>query len=313
MHLFARVGVVTLFGMAASAAQAQDLPAPGAGAPAPVAPSDPAATSAPADPGAPPPPTKAGPRPPRRGDFDAGGQLRLPSGPDEMGAFASFNWVAVDAVGRYYLLDTVTVTGRAPLAIVRPDTVGGAGGGAIEPAMVGGVDVALRAALPKGPFAPTRYKTDVALTVSGAYARAGAMLLGPKDYPLFVGDFEPGLTAGLEARVKLSSLVDFVTTPVWIYQRGDVESVSGVQVPMTAVVALGSLVKVSADLAVNTGDDYAFGADDGGRIAAGGSLTVKLGPILTHVGAGTASLLAGGVYPTVTDGFYLDLDVKYAK
>lgn len=307
--MFARVVVVSLFGVSTSAALAQDPPDPGAGAPAPVAPTDPAATPAPADPGPPPPPATTGPRQPRRGDFDAGGQLRLPSGPDEMGAFASFNWVAVDAVGRYYLLDTVTVTGRAPLAIIHPDTVGGA----IEPRMLGGVDVALRAALPKGPFAPTRYKTDVALTVSGAYARAGAMLLGPKDYPLFVGDFEPGLTAGLEARVKLSSLVDFVTTPVWIYQRGDAEAVSGVQLPMTAVVALGSLVKVSADLAVNTGDDYAFGADDGGRIAAGGSLTVKLGPILTHVGAGTASLVPGGVYPTVKDGFYLDLDVKYAK
>jgi|JI10StandDraft_1071094.scaffolds.fasta_scaffold01503_10 hypothetical protein len=312
MRSFARVVVVTLFVASASAALAQDLPPPGGSAPAPAAPTDPAAASAPADPGAATPPATTGPRPPRRGDFAAGGQLRLPSGPDEMGAFASFNWVAVDAIGRYYLLDTVTVTGRAPLAIIHPDTVGGA----VEPSMIGGVDVALRAALPglpKGPFAPTRYKTDVALTLSGAYARAGAMLLGPKDYPLFVGDFEPGLTAGLEARVKLSSLVDFVTTPVWIYQRGDAEAVSGVQLPMTAVVALGSLVKVSADVAINTGDDYAFGADDGGRIAAGGSLTVKLGPILTHVGAGTASLLPGGVYPTVKDGFYLDLDVKYAK
>lgn len=306
MRIRARV-VVAALGLVAATAQAQELAAADAGAVAPPAPAAPAA-AAPADPGAAPPP-KAGPRPPRRGDFDAGGQLRLPSGPDAMGAFASFNWVAVDAVGRYYLLDTVSVTGRAPLAIIHPDTVGGA----VEPSMIGGVDVALRAALPKGPFAPTRYKTDVALTVSGAYARAGAMLLGPKDYPLFVGDFEPGLTAGLEARVALNSLVDFVTTPVWIYQRGDAEAVSGVQLPMTAVVALGSLVKVSADVAINTGDDYAFGADDGGRIAAGGSLTVKLGPILTHVGAGTASLLPGGVYPTVKDGFYLDLDVKYAK
>jgi hypothetical protein len=38
---------------------------------------------------------------------------------------------------------------------------------------------------------------------------------------------------------------------------------------------------------------------------------VKLGPVLAHAGAGTASLLTGGLYPTVKDAFYIDLDVKY--
>jgi hypothetical protein len=38
-----------------------------------------------------------------------------------------------------------------------------------------------------------------------------------------------------------------------------------------------------------------------------------LGPIITHAGAGVASLLTGGAYPTIRDSVYIDLNVKYAK
>lgn len=301
MHRSSLVVVALLGGL--DAAQAQPSPVGPAGTAAPAAPAPVAPTTA--TPAAP----RAAPASPRRGDFDAGAQVRLPGGPDELGQFATFNWVAVDAVGRYYLLDQVTVVGRAPIAIIHPDTVGGT----IEPATFGGVDVALRATLPRAPFQPRAHPTDVAVTVSGAYARAGAMLLGPRDYPLFAGDFQPGFTAGVDARLRLSSLVDVVTAPVFVYQRGDGEALDGVQLPLTAVVKLGAVVQLGADLAINTGDDFGFGADDGGRIALGGSLTVALGRLRAHAGAGTASLLTGGAYPTVTDGFYLDLDVRYAR
>src|SRR5436190_9871221 len=49
---------------------------------------------------------------PGRGDFDAGGQVRLPSGPDEAGQYAAFNWIALDLKGRYFLLDGVTLNGN---------------------------------------------------------------------------------------------------------------------------------------------------------------------------------------------------------
>ena len=60
-------------------------------------------------------------RQPKRGDFDAGGQVRLPSGPDDAGKFATYNWIAADLKGRYFLLDTVTVNGNIPLAVKKPD------------------------------------------------------------------------------------------------------------------------------------------------------------------------------------------------
>ncbi len=255
-------------------------------------------------------PAPAGPRPPGRGDLDAGGQVRLPSGPDEMGQFASFHWVAVDLQGKYYLLDSVTVNATMPVALIKPEALPDG----TEPSMFGGAAITLDARLPKLdlPLATRAMKdTDLGVTLTAAYMRQGAMLLGPRDYPLFTGGFEPGVAAGLTTKVKLGSVVDLRLLPQILYQRGETEAANGVQVPMSLIVKLGSLLAVSADLAVNTGDDYALGADDGGRIALGAAIDVKLGPIATHLGAGLASLLTGGAYPTIRDSMYFDINVKY--
>lgn len=66
------------------------------------------------------------------------------------------------------------------------------------------------------------------------------------------------------------------------------------------------------DPGIFTGDDHSFGASGDGRLAAGGSLTVKIGPMLAHAGAGAASLLTGGMYPTVRDSFHVDPNVRQA-
>lgn len=257
-----------------------------------------------------PPPEDPKAKEPKRGDFDAGGQVRLPNGPDEMGTYATFNWIALDLKARYYLLKSVTVNGNIPLAVKKPDTFGGAA----DPRLIGGMSVRLDAMLPAMPKMPfIKYETEVGLSLTAAYMREGAMLLSEKDFPLFLGDFQPGFSGGLITKVKLSSLLDFSLVPSWVYQKGSAESVTAVQIPMSLIIKLGSLIKVSTDLGIFTGDDYSFGGDNGGRIAAGGSLTVKLGPILAHAGVGVASLLTGGFYPTIGDSLYIDLNVKYAK
>ena len=249
------------------------------------------------------------PKKPGRGDFDAGGQARLPSGPDEMGEFATFNWIAFDLKGRYFLLDSVTVNGNIPLAVKKPDTFGGA-----DPRLIGGMSMSLEARLPKLPFQPKMWDgSEVGLVLSGAYMREGAMLLSEKDFPLFVGDFQPGFSAGLITKVKLSSVIDFSTTPVFVYQSGTDDALTAVQIPVSTILKVGSLLALSADLGIFTGDDYSFRGKNGGRLAAGGSLTVKIGPILAHAGAGVASLLTGGLYPNISDSVYIDLNVKYAK
>jgi hypothetical protein len=317
MHSWPRSALVSvvLVALVRTAAAQQPPPAPPTDpyAPVPTAPTAPPPSpymGSEASPPAPaaPPGADAPDMPPGRGDFDAGGQVRLPSGPDEMGAFATFNWIALDLKGRYFLLDSVTVNGNIPLAIIKPDSVGG-----IEPKMIGGMAVTLDAKLPRMPFQPEYSTTELGVTLGGAYMREGAMLLSEKDFPLFVGDFQPGLTAGLIVNLKLSTLLSLATRPVFVYQSGSEESITAVQIPVSTVLALGSLLKVSADLGIFTGDDYSFGGDDGGRIAAGGSLTLKLGPILFHAGAGVASLLSGGAYPTISDSVYIDVNLKYAK
>src|SRR5688500_11521783 len=112
-----RLGLIAFVSLTASSALAQQAapqPPPASPAPPMPAPVMPTATpaSAPAPTGAPmgasdpnavaataPAPEKKGPKEPKRGDFDAGGKFRFPSGPDEAGAFDSFNWVALDANG----------------------------------------------------------------------------------------------------------------------------------------------------------------------------------------------------------------------
>src|SRR3954468_6908569 len=72
---------------------------------------------------------------PGRGDFDAGGQVRLPNGPDEDGAYATFNWIAFDMKARYFLLDQVTVNATIPLAVKKPDMIDM---GTVDPRLIGG-------------------------------------------------------------------------------------------------------------------------------------------------------------------------------
>lgn len=245
---------------------------------------------------------------PGRGDFDAGGNVRLPSGPDEMGEFATFNWIALDLGGRYFLLDSVTVNGTIPLAVKKPDDFMGQ-----DPSLIGGIDVRLEAMLPKLPFQPKDFKTRVGLVLGASYMREGAMLLSARDFPIYTGDFKPGFTAGAISDIKLSSVFDLSTRPLFVYQSGTDESLTAVQVPLSLILKLGSLVKLAADTGVYTGDDFSFSGDDGGRIALGASLDLKVGPIIVHSGAGFASLLTGGLYPEIGDSVYIDLNVKYAK
>ena len=250
------------------------------------------------------------PKEPKRGDFDAGGQVRLPSGPDEAGEYAAFNWIALDLKGRYFLLKSVTVNGHVPLAVKKPDMLMTGQ----DPRLIGGITARLEAMLPKLPKLPgIKYDTEVGLLLSVAYLREGALLLSQNDYPLFTGSFKPGFVVGPIMKVKLSSVVDFSLLPVWMYQSGETESLEAVQIPMSAIIKLGNVVKTSVDLGIYTGDDYSFGGSKGGRISAGASLTLKIGPILAHAGLGVASLLTGGLYPSIRDSVYVDLNVKYAK
>ncbi|MGE0548249.1 MAG: hypothetical protein AB7O24_11195 [Kofleriaceae bacterium] len=275
----------------ASSTPAASMPGPGVQAAAPPAEED-----------------KTKKKQPKPGDFDAGGQARFPNGPDEMGKYASFNWVAVDLKGKYVILEPIQIYGNIPLAVKKPDTVGG-----VDPKLIGGMSVTLDVKLPTGPFVPKNHEMDVGLQLTGAYMREGAMLLSEKDFPMFQGDFKPGFAGGLRTKIKMSSLVDFALTPSWVYQSGSMESQTAVQIPMSLILGLGSLLKVSADLGVYTGDDYSFGASNGGRISAGGALDIKVGPVIAHAGMGVASLLSGGMYPTIGDSVYVDVNVKYAK
>lgn len=248
------------------------------------------------------------PKEPKRGDFNAGGQVRLPNGPGDDGKYATFNWVAFDAKGRYYLLKYITVDGTIPFAVKKPDMALGQ-----EPSIVGGISTRLEAKTPPIGLPFVKEKSEVGVALGAAYMREGAMLLSDKDFPLFAGDFQPGFTAGVISRIRMGKVVDFNFNPQWVYQKGTDESLGAVQIPLSLVVSVGDILKLGTDAGIYTGDDYKFGGDDGGRISTGVSLDVKIGKIITHAGVGFASLLTGGLYPTVKESMYIDLNVKFAK
>jgi hypothetical protein len=267
-----------------------------------------AAISAPA----PPPDNK--PKEPKFGDFNAGGQARFPNGPDEAGNFASFNWVAADLKGRLYLLKTVTVNANIPLAVKKPDTIDM---GMTDPKLFGGFTLNLDARLPikKGALPMMKYDTDIGAILTFGYMRDGAMLLSEKDYPKFVGNMEPGFSGALVTKLKMGSVLDFSLLPAWVYQAGEMDASQAIQVPLALGIGLGSLLKLNLELGIYTGDDYSLRAKNGGRVATGASLDIKISHILIHTGAGAASLItdAAGVYPTISDSFYVDLNAKYVK
>ncbi len=314
--------------LVAIGASAYAQPAPPAAPTMPTAPTMPATPGLPNAPAMPPttepyptygvasaatpPPPPAGPKEPQKGDFDAGGQIKFPNGPDETGKYATYNWIAFDAKGRYNLLDFLTVNANIPLAVHHPDMLMSGE----QPKMIGGVNARFELMAPKLPSIPIfHYDMTLGLVASVAYMHAGAMLLSDKDFPLFVGDYKPGVTAGAIVKLKLSELLDFSMLPLWVKQANDGGALDAVQLPVALIIKLGSLVKLSAELGVYTGAGYSFGASDGGRIQTGGALDVKLGPILVHAGAGAASLITGpmSAYPSIRDSVYVDLNVKYAK
>jgi hypothetical protein len=261
-----------------------------------------------------PPEEEGKPKQPKRGDFDAGGQARFPSGPDEMGEYASFNWVAVDVQGRYFLLDWVTLNGNAPLAVKKPDMLATGQ----DPRLLGGMSITLEAVgkVPDMPLLPkAKHDRKMGLALTAAYMREGAMLLSAKDFPLFTGEFQPGLAGGLIMQVGLGEAVDFSLVPTFVFQSGTTENLTALQVPMALTLKAGNAVKLSTDLGIFTGDDLSLRPSRGGRIYLGAALDVKIGRIIAHAGAGFASLLTSevGPYPSIKDSVYVDLNARFAK
>lgn len=238
---------------------------------------------------------------PRRGTFDAGGKLRFPNGPDEMGQFAQFNWVAVDLQGRYFVLDQLSLEGLVLTAPVHQDL------GMTESKIFGGFLVGPTLNLDKA------FGIDVKL---GALTQ-NAVLLSAKDAPIYVGDLD--LAAKLGPWIKLHRFgLDLDLVPQVTFQNTD-DKIVALQVPVSAAVSLGRAFKLAAEVGIYTGDDLDPRPSQGGRIAAGAAIDVKVGHILVHAGAGFASLLTtddpsgGNLYSSIGDSVYVDLDAKYVK
>lgn len=229
-----------------------------------------------------------------KGKFNAGARARFPSGPDETGAYKSFNWIAVDVVGRYNVSDFVRTSLNVPFAVKKPDieglsTFGGfTGRGELGLGKIVGVGLTLGA------------------------MRDRAFLLSEKDYPLYTGPLTAGAALGPYLRLNVFDAVLVSLIPQVVLQYG---SGVAVQIPVSAKVRIGDLLQVGADAGVFTGEKLKMSAEGGGRIYAGAAAQLKLGPILLLTGAGVASLITGpgGFYPSIKESIYFDFNVRYAN
>lgn len=258
--------------------------------------------------GTPPPPEDD---PNAAGKFNAGGGLRFPGGPDEMGQYASFNWVALDLKGRYNPTSFSAVYVNVPLAVKHPDAPMGTPDN-LSPSMFGGMT--LRGEIGK-PF--------LGLQVTLGYMKEQSFFYSDKMFPYYFGDYEPCVSVGPYINIKRWG-VYFATAPTLVWQKaGDLKAPNGmdsdgggaVQVPVSAAVHLGSMLEVAADLGLATGYGFAFDASEMGNIYAGGSLTVKVKPVKVHLGTGVAALFTDPTAPyhSIGDSVYFDLNVAYVK
>ena len=130
--------------------------------------------------------------------------------------------------------------------------------------------------------------------------REGAMLLSERDFPLFTGGFEPGLAGGVVMKLKLSSAVDFSFVPTYVFQTGETENLTALQIPIALALKAGKTVKLSTDVGIYTGDDISLKPSSGGRISLGAALDLKIGKVLAHAGAGFASLITSSTLTIAT-------------
>lgn len=233
------------------------------------------------------------------GNFNAGGKVRFPNGPDEMGDFKSFNWVAVDLHGKYNITNMIGVGGTIPLAVKKPDGFSVFGGMLARPEL--------------------RLGATIGAYVDIGFLKERAVLLSDKDYPAYVEDADYTLATRVGPWIKLKANVVYLSVlPAFVYQAaGQAEAVTGFQLPLNAMLRAGELLKVSADLGIYSGDDFKLGAADGGRIAIGAGVDIKVGHIALHLGTGLASLLTsdemGAAYPSIGKSLYFDINAKYVK
>ncbi len=247
----------------------------------------------------------------QKGKVDAGGKLRFPSGPDDMGDFGLFNWIALDLRAQYGVSDSVSAGLYVPLAVMKPD-LGDASGETF-----GGV--LGEAVLHLG-------------KVLGVHTQIGMMqrtgwLLSQYDYPYYFGDMKFGLKLGpaLDARVaafgsklELSAGLDVVLafSAATDTDTGDDKMLLAAQIPVAAMVQLSDLLKVGLTAGVYTGQDIKLGAEDGGRIPLSAAASLRTGPVIFDLGLGFASLVTsdemGSAYPGLMDSLTIGLNARWA-
>ncbi|HLL24243.1 MAG TPA: hypothetical protein VK427_19060 [Kofleriaceae bacterium] len=208
----------------------------------------------------------------------------------------TFNFVGLELGGRYNVSDNIAVGARIPFAVSKPDNFAVFGG------MMARADLRLGA--------------TVGVGAEAGFLKYGAVLLSQQDAPGFAdgADYELAFTVGPWLRAKAGPTYLSIN-PAFVYQGGDPEGITGLQLPVTAMFRAAGLARFGAQLGIYTGDDFGMSAEDGGRIAVGLVADTKVSTVSLQVAAGFASLLTddASAYRSIGTSVYFTVGLAYVK
>ena len=209
-----------------------------------------------------------------------------------------FKVIGVEPKARYNVTDAISVGARIPLAVSGPDMP--------ELAIFGGAMA----------HAELRLGATIGAWVDVGFLKHGGVLLSQQDSFLYFDgvDYDVAFAVGPWIRAKAGPTY-LVIEPAFVYQPGDPEAIAGAQLPVTALFRAGSIGHVGAMVGIYTGDDFKLGAADGGRVAAGLVVDLKVSTIKVNLGAGVSSLLTDdmGLYAEVGKALYVNVGLAYVK
>ncbi|MDQ3339241.1 MAG: hypothetical protein M4D80_29105 [Myxococcota bacterium] len=209
----------------------------------------------------------------------------------------TFNVIGVEPRARYNVTDAISVGARIPLAVSKPDGFATFGGALAR--------------------AELRLGATIGVWTEIGFMKHFGILLSQQDAFAYSddADYDVALALGPWIRAKAGPMY-LVIEPAFVYQAGS-PTVTGAQLPVTALFRAGSVAHIGAMVGLYTGDDFKLGAEDGGRLGAGLVADVKVSTIKVVLGAGFASLLtsdeAGSLYPSVGKSLYVSVGLAYVK
>lgn len=241
------------------------------------------------------------------GQIEAGADVGLPSGPDDMGEFGIGNWIGLRLRADYGITDKIQAGVRIPLALVKPDVP-------IFPFETLG-----------GFIAEGMYSIIPMLSarVNVGFANAGAMGLNPYAFPFYfdADGMQLGFAFGVSFKKEFGGNLALTADPTLVLHMDVAAGDTGPEMLQVLQIPVGLQFQVQPALAVGlrtglySAHEFKFGASDGGTLplVLEGQYTLMAGMLDLGAQFGFASVLTddAGLYESIGDTLFIGLSATW--